>query len=297
MIIDFWDMLGEVGTIASFLTVSVTLLGAAALFLSNLARYMQAKKYGIPIKAVSQATMGDSAHIWILLVRILGLGAFVPLILLTVVWPWWIVLPVAAVSFFLGQPSSVLGRWRVVKRKAFKGRMYEIVSDITYRYIAVSSVICAIAYLRMHQAYHVIYASGWDNFAENILGRLTFYLAAFAIGLYALQLASKFAVGIYTTLFGGTECMVVDIDGQKYLVAMRNSHYHWILIPCEPEVVLLKTFKSGSTRTRSCIRFTKGIFIIRDMSTLESPVKRMDGYTSIDIGVPVEEERPTPPSP
>jgi len=35
--------------------------------------------------------------------------------------------------------------------------------------------------------------------------------------------------------------------------------------------------------------FTKGTFIIRDMSTINAPIKRMSGYNVVDMGVPEDE--------
>ena len=155
------------------------------------------------------------------------------------------------------------------------------------------AAIFSVAYLRIHSAYqHVVIDSG--NLANGFVGHFLFYLSAFVLGLYALILAFKFFSGINRTLTGGSESMVVEIDGQKYFVAMRNSHYHWILIPCEPETIVLKHHKNGSTTERHYIRFTKGIFIIRDMSTLDAPVKRMKNHVPVDMGVPVEEANKEP---
>ena len=54
---------GGISNIAGFFTASITIMGAVALMVANLARYMQASKYGIPVKAVSQATISDSAAV------------------------------------------------------------------------------------------------------------------------------------------------------------------------------------------------------------------------------------------
>jgi len=281
------NTLGDVGSVASVLTISVTLMGAAALLLSNLARYTQAKKFGIPIKAVSQATMGDSAAIWILLIRALGFGVLIPLAMFSTSWSWWFLLPAAAISFFFALTSELVSRIIRTKKNVFKGKTYIVEKEGMYKYIAVISVLMSFAYWQMHSTYHVIYAGG--RFAEGFLGHTRFFLGVIGMAIYALLLAYIFYSGIKTIIFGGNESMVVVIEDQKYLVAMRNSHYHWILVPCEPDVVILKQFKKGGYRSKYVMRFEKGTFIIRDMSTINASIKRMKYYAPVDMGVPEDE--------
>jgi len=279
--------IGDVSSVASFLTITVTLMGALALLLSNLARYMQAKKYGIPIKAVSQATMGDSAAIWIMLIRALGFGALMPLVMLSTSWPWWVVLPVTAISFFFALSSELVSRWVSYKKKEYKGKTYRIEKEDTYKYIAVVSALLSFAYLQIRTAYQAVYDGG--RFAEGFIGHTRFFLGAFGVALYALMLAYIFYRGIVVILFGGNDSMVIEIEGQKYMAVMRNSHYHWILVPCEPDVVVRRKYKSGKASTQQFIRFKKGNFIIRDMSTIDASIKRMKNFIPVDMGVPEEE--------
>jgi len=70
---------------------------------------------------------------------------------------------------------------------------------------------------------------------------------------------------------------------------MGDSAAIWILLPCELDTIVIKQYKRGTTTTRNYTRFVKGTFIIRDISTLNTSVKRMNGYTPIDMGVPEEE--------
>jgi len=279
------DIFGGVSNIASFMTISVTVMGAVALLLSNLARYLQAKKYGIPIKAVSQATMGDSANIWILLIRAIGFGVILPLVMLTVGWWFWIVGIIAAISFFFALSSTLVSRWVRHKKKELRGKTYIVEIEDTYKYIAALSVLFSFAYLRVRAAYQYVYIDGGTSFAEGFFGHSLFIIGIIGVGLYGLLLAYTFYSGIETTLFGGHECMVVEIEGQKYLVALRNSHYHWILVPCIPEIVVKKRHKDSRLTTENFIRFNKGTFIIRDMSTLNAPIKRMNYFKPVDIGV------------
>jgi len=55
---------------------------------------------------------------------------------------------------------------------------------------------------------------------------------------------------------------------------MGNSAAIWIL--------LIRTLQNF-------MRFRKGWFIIRDMSAIDAPIKRMNYYTPVDMGVPEEE--------
>ncbi|MCL2362138.1 MAG: hypothetical protein FWC73_10035 [Defluviitaleaceae bacterium] len=286
-------ILGGAGNIASFMTIAVTLMGAAALLLSNLARYTQAKKYGIPIKAVSQATMGDSAAIWILLIRAVGLGVFVPLLLFNsgTSWPWWAVLPVILLSFYCALTANMTWRHITRKKKEFKGKTYIVEKDAAYMYSAGFTAMASMAYLPVRGVYQHIYIDGGERIAEGFLGHSMFFLGAIVLGLYVLILANNLYFGIQDTLLGGKESMVVEIEGQTYVVAMRNSHYHWILVPCEPDVVVLKRYKSGNYSTQAFLRFSKGKFIVRDMSTLNVPIQRLYNYSPVDMGVPEESVR------
>ena len=279
------DIFGGVSNIASFLTISVTVMGAVALLLSNLARYLQAKKYGIPIKAVSQATMGDSANIWILLIRAIGFGIIVPLVMLTLNWWFWIVWIIVAISLFFALTSKLVSRWVGHVKKEFRGKTYIIEKENTYKYLAVLSVLFALAYLQVRSAYQYMYIEGGARFAEGFFGHTRLIIVFIGVSLYTLLLIYIFYNGIESTLTGGHECMVVEIEEQKYLVALRNSHYHWILVPCIPEIVVKKKHKNGTVTTENFIRFNKGTFIIRDMSTINTPIKRMNHFKPVDIGV------------
>jgi len=283
------NIFGDVSSIAGFLTILVTLMGAIALLLSNLARYMQAKKFGIPIKAVSQATMGDSAAIWILLIRSLGFGFFLPVVTLYVGWSWWVVIPVIAVSFYFALTATITIRFVSFKKKEFKGKTYVVEKENSYKYLAAVSVVASVAFLRVRSTFQYMVINDGERFAQGFIGHSLFFLGAVVMSLYVLLLAHKFYSGMDTTLFGGHESMVVEIEGQKYLVAMRNSHYHWILVPCEPDVVITKREKNGSYNSRNYIRFRKGTFLIRDMSAIDAPIKRMNYYTPVDMGVPEDE--------
>ena len=275
--------------ITSLMTISVTIMGAVALLLSNLARYLQASKYGIPIKAASQATMGDSAAIWVLLIRMLGFGVLLPLFMLTVEWPWWSVYPVIAVSFFFAISAHLLMRFLGPKKKEYKGKTYEIWVNYAYYHLAIVSAVLAVPYLRVRAVYQYVYIDGGELFSNGVGWNILFFVSAFFTGLYLLYLAYKFFWGIKVKLTGGYDSMVAEIDGQMYLVAMRSSHYYWILVPCELETVVVKQYKNGNTRTRDNILFVRERFIIKDLTTLDAPIKRMSKYGVVDMGIPVED--------
>ena len=288
MIYHIQNIFSDVGSIASFLTISVTLMGAVALLLANFARYAQAKKYGIPVKAVSQATMGDSAAIWILLIRAIGFGVLVPIVMLNVDWPWWAVLIVGAVSFYFALTSHIEWHIFISKEKVFRGKTYYVTKDYAYLFLAILAVITAAAYLPARAAFRFV-TEGGNGTTDGFIGHFGFFVGALFVAIHVIVLVFKFYIGIKTIVYGGAESMVVEIEGQKYLVAMRNSHYHWILVPCEPHIEILKRYKNGSYRSRHYLYFIEGTFIVRDMSTIDAPIKRMMDYEPVKLGVPAED--------
>ena len=277
----------EVGNITSFVTLSATVLGAFSLLLSNLARYFQANKFGIPIKAIQQANVGDSIGIWITLVGTLGLGVFVPILLLNVEAGWWFVYITMIVSCFFG---LFISKCYVIagkdKEKEFNGEVFVHETDVTELRLATISPIFAVAYMHVRSMFYHVYIVGCDTaFAEGFFAYLRLYASFFALGVYALMIIFPLFFNIKDKLSGGREKMVTEIDGQTYLVAMRNSQYHWILIPCEPCEVVYKKLKSGGRIGSQYIRFEKGKFIICDMSHPPKEIRRLMDYNLVEKGV------------
>jgi len=279
------NIFSEASTITSFVSLSVTILGAFSLLLSNLARYRQAGKLGIPIRAIYQASIGDSIGIWITLLSTLGLGVFIPVYFLGVTAPWWVLFVVVAVSCFLAQALSktyiIAGK---DKEKIFDGKTYVSQTDRTWITYTVIALLTALAYLHIHNYYQTL------QFVRLYEVQISFfrsyfillYIAFFMLGIYALFILSALVINILDKLSGGREKMVTEIDGKTYLVAMRNSQYHWVLVPCEFSTV--EYTKAIGRISISYARFEKGKFIICDMSNPPREIKRLLGYNLIDKG-------------
>jgi len=287
MIEQIQHIFGEAGNITSFITLSATILGAISLLLSNLARYMQANRYGIPIKAIYQASIGDSIGIWITLISTLGFGVFVPLFFLNIEAGWWVIYIAIAVSFFLSQGLSktytITGN---NKEREFNGEVFVSETDITRYFQGVISLVAGVAYMHVRNMYRHTYVIGYDTpFAEGFFAHLRLYGAFFMLAVYVLLIAATLIISIMDKLFGGREKMLTEIDGQAYLVAMRNSQYHWVLIPCELTNVVYKKLKSGGVLGNSYIRFERGKFLICDMSHPPKEIRRAGG-TLVEKGLP-----------
>ena len=54
------NIFSEMGNITGLVTFSITIFGALSLVIANLARYLQAQKFGIPIKMAHAASIADS---------------------------------------------------------------------------------------------------------------------------------------------------------------------------------------------------------------------------------------------
>jgi len=285
------NIFSEAGNITSFMTLSITILGAFSLLLSNLARYVQASKFGIPVKAMHQASVGDSIGIWVTLVGTLGFGIFIPFLLLYSNVNGWIIYAAMVASCFLGLViSKCYNIGGKDKERKFDDMVFVTETDITWRCLAVLSPIFAIAYMRVRNMYNHVYIEGYEiAFAEGFFASLRLYAAFFGLGIYALMITLPLIYNVKEKLFGGLEKMVTEIDGQLYLVAMRNSQYHWILIPCVISKVEYMKTKSGGSLGTNYMRFEKGKFLLCDMSHPPMEIKRLIGYTLIEKGVPKKE--------
>jgi len=280
-------MFGGISNIAGFFTASITIMGAVALMVANLARYMQASKYGIPVKAVSQATISDSAAVWFMLIRTIGFGVILPVFLLFTEtrMPFFIIYVIIVFSIFFSQSATLIYKFPVKKEKVVNGKTYIVVIEHMYRFLAVFALVVAVAFTYFYGVFQNWFFGDNEYIANGFFGNIFFYLAVVILFVYVFIFIVKFNAGISTTLLGDKDSMIVDIDDTTYLIAMRNSHYHYILLPCELDTVVTRQYKNGSYSTRNYIRFKKGTFIIRDMSTTHGHIKRLEDYSQVDIGI------------
>ena len=289
MFADIIEGFTEISALAGFLTLAVTVLGAISLFLANLGRYFQSKKFGIPIKAVHQANISDSAELWIALVGTLGPGVFVPIVLLNVDLAWWQLLATvfAAFTFGLLSTKSTMKMERGKKLKRAEGE-YIVHQDFTIQFLLVLSLASATAYVHLHGVYNDVFMSeiGWQG---GFFATLWVVIAIICLGLHALLLLILLLTHISRNLFGGSDVMTTVIDGENYLIAMRHNVYQWILIRFE-----IEEYTEGGEQVAAdtkCLLFVKGEFIMRDLSILDKPITYHRNFRVVEKGKRIYNEQ------
>jgi len=242
------------------------ILTLASLLLANLARYTQAKMYGLPLKMVHQAGIADSLDIWLVLVSTLGFGLLLPLTVFF--WSSSSVLVFVAV-FFSGLLGFMSSRVSIgsTKRDKKTGETRDV--SIKGRVFAFGALITATGVTYMHFVTNqpVVYEatrSGWQ---------VTFLvLTAIAMILHLLIVLVLLLGAMENKIYGHGDIMTAQIDDQLYVIAMRHIANYWILIPCTIGKIKTGLYIGGSEEDKlsDAVIFTKGEFIIRDISALDS---------------------------
>ena len=268
------ESLTGIDSLVSVATISTMVLGAISLFIANMGRFIQAKKFGIPIRAIHQANISDSADLWVALVGTLGFGIFVPFVMLTFDINIWIILPIILISFVLGLFSTKsLLKIRTNKKVIRDGKEYAVTRDFPFVLIACVALITAIAYIRLHYVYinHIETGIGVEN--GFFAGFMTI-TALVVQSIYTLILLILLILNVLTRMSGSRDVMTTSIDGQDYIISMRHNIEKWILQPC-----VIMSYESFTNKASSLhddiaiILFEKGDFIIRDLSSLPEPIK------------------------
>jgi hypothetical protein len=279
---NIFESLTEIDNLASFVTISVTALGAISLFIANMGRYFQAKKFGIPIRAIHQANISDSTDLLVVLVGALGFGIFGPVIMLSVDMNWWVRFILVFIAFTLGLFSTKSAA-RIEKSKKVKrdGEEYIIMQDISPVFLPCFALVITIAYMRLHYVYYVIDAGHPSSFFAT-LGTT---VAVIAQIIYLLLLSILLVANLYSRMFGFEDVMITVINEQHYLVFMRHNLDKWILLPCdiETQVNYLDKKKSISSDIKTAL-FEKGNFIIKDLANLPGPIVRCKDFYVVQKG-------------
>jgi len=263
------------GNLATSITLAITIITSASLLLVNVARYFQAKKYGIPLNMVNQASLPDSLDLWVILISAFGFGRIIPEYVTNMDINIFVALGVAFISVFA---SLMLLRGKASTRFQYKSTG-EVIIDMGLT----SSPLLGIAIFSLVVSCLFMYA-GYVNrnlivdyyFIGNMFLRVLYRITSVLLWLYGAIITTMFIISIIGKLYGTKEIMTLNIDGHTYLLATRHSPYQWVLVPC----TIGKNVEDGGTEVKK-IDFIKGKFIIRDMSTLErqsSIVCRM-GYS------------------
>ena len=261
------NLFTDFNSVATFVALSATALGAVSLFLSNIARYTQAQKYGIPIKAMHQANIADSANVWVTLIGVLGFGLIMPVVLLGIEANAWLLGMVVAAGQFLAFIFTKSTNRVNVERK---GK----VINLTYCSFIISPILSALGYVWLHGLF--------PSFTFSFLTVMAFVGPA----LYLYVLGLHFISGLSAILFGSKGgLMTVEVDGQLHLIVARSSAYHWIMLPCEyVEYKHVVKRKSGtnSVTLATYLVFERGKFIVRDLTEFTGYIMQVEAGHSIN---------------
>ena len=282
MLVDIVEVFSEISALTGFITFAVTILGAVSLFLANMGRYFQAKKFGIPAKAVHQANISDSADLWIALAGALGLGFFVPIAMLSLDMAWWQLFTMAFLTFKLGllsTKSTFSIRTKRLKKRA--EHEYYVFKDISLLILLVIALAAAFAYVRLHGVYNDIFVSETGS-PDGFFANFRLGIAIFICGFNSILLLSLLCSHVYGRMFGNDEVMTTVVEGETYLIAMRHNQYQWVLIRCDFEEYVVEKRKIDFPVKK--ILFIKGVFIMRDLSTLDEPITHHKGFSVAERG-------------
>jgi len=256
----------DFGSIASFVALAATVLGAVSLFLSNIARYTQARKYGIPIKAVHQANIADSANVWVTLIGTIGLGIIMPVLLLGSDVNRWVAGFIVAVGGFLAFVFTKSTRRTTAQRK-------DKSINVTYIGFVLIPILAALGYVHVHTKLPTLQVSVVAIFAYIVI-----LLYAWVLGLHLVN-------GLTAMLFGAKGgLMTIEIDGALHLIVTRSSPDRWIMIRCEyVDYERTVTNNSGGVNRdlANYLVFERGKFIIRDPAELTGYIAQVEAGYSI----------------
>jgi hypothetical protein len=282
MLTDIISSFTEINNLAGFITLAITILGAISLFIANMGRYFQAKKFGVPIRAVFQANISDSADLWVALVGTLGFGVFVPITMLGSDINRWALFGVMAASFALGlfstKSSMRIGYERKVKRGTGE---YIVNHDMTVPVLALGALVTAIAYMRLHTVYDYVFIA--ETGAPGGFFQIFRTIAAAVVLCINVLLMFLFLfVNVHRRLFGSGDVMTTSIDGQNYIIALRHNQYQWILMPCNIEEYEKKRKRYTTDVKR--VLFDRGVFIMKDLTALKEPIIYRANFSVVQRG-------------
>jgi len=272
------------GNIATSITLGITLVTSASLLLVNIARYFQAKKYGIPIKMISPATLPDSLDVWVIVLSLFGFGLILPSFVANQEINIFAAIFIIFISCFA---NLVLIKGKAHYKHYHKTGRYtelEISLSDTLRGTAITSLFIAFLFL------YVGYANRNMIVEHDFIGNAFFYVvyraALILLLIYRILIAISFVICILAKIYGNKDTMTIDIDGHSYLLATQHSQFQWILVSC-----VLEKNETANGSFDDIVVFTKGRFIIRDMSSLDASHKIIcrEGYAL--LGVAPQEEK------
>jgi len=220
-------------------------------------RFIQARRYGLPLKMVQHASIHDSMEIWLTLVAILGFGVFIPS---------WIMYSSQhrVIIFFVSLISYGIGVVSMVNVSSFQ--LYDWTHKRQRRLLGIYTVALSAGatYLNWDFWYQVdiaitSYGDG-RHFSHTILD----FIASAGVVVHMMIMLSALASGLSDDALGRNSCTLIDIEGKTYFVAMRSTPNLWLLMPCN-------VLEEPPTITKALlIALNKGTFALKDISQLDS---------------------------
>jgi len=264
--------LGELDFIVANITTIIMLLTVLSLLIANLARYVQAKNYGIPLKMVHQASIPDSLDIWITLISVLGLGLVLPWVMLSININLVLVFIIIFASCYLGMASTKISMGiKHTKQKNDDGSLREI--NVSWAFYLLVALFTAIFFTYLNAI--SVSAYPYYEVSRNLGQTILLVMARIQQGLHAIFIILPLIHHLYVKIYGDHDILTVEIEDQLYFIAMRHVTNYWIFIPCAIGRAKAKaSFSIGSNKNvedvmTDAILFTKGKFIIRDVSLLD----------------------------
>lgn len=284
----FFELFADFGNIAGIVTLVATILGAVSLFIVNMGRFYQARKFGIPLRYVHQVNISESIELWIALMGTLGFGILVPIFILIADWQWWGVLPVVFASYFMACVMTKSGTaFHQGKKVERDGKQYSVSYDVTIFMYANRSIYASLTYLRIRNLYTAFILE--EAIGGGLFNQLVSILAVILLLYFYFRLLGQLKSNTIDRLLGNQESISTEIDGKKYFVAMRHNQYQWFLMEYYLETGW-KRFRIGTAKYRlyqsntyySIAKFTKSNFIIKDLTELEGQLKQLSVDKFVD---------------
>jgi len=272
----FFDLTGNLG---ATITLVITFLTALSLLIANLARYLQAKRYGIPLKMIQQANIPDSLELWGVFISILGFGFLIPNFIGYLAISSWLVFVIVLVSsvIFLATLQTQQSNFTASVRSSDTAQKHQLsfkTSRMGFKSALITATVTATTFAYLHFAIGLTSDTGFFHHA------LTTVATVIRFGYNAFAWI-MLVVSILLRLFGNKQAVTVDLDGQNYLIALQHNNIQWILMPC----TLVEN------ENQKTVEITRGNFIIRDLSRLDRAAEivyrseyNIGGQISINIG-------------
>jgi len=237
--------------------IAIAVLMVIGAVFANIQRYSCSQSLGVPFR-FTYANIRDNLDVFIELVGSVGLGLFLPVLIITLPIPLLYAVPVMLVS--------ILFSWLIMLPRtiAFLEAKWRIFWKTHVRISAVIVLIlCILAVLALTM---IRFAIRVEQAAEQHLtstGESLLSVSLYFIAVYVAVFIIMVVLWFVRRLGGtNTEELICEVDGVKYLVGMRYSKNQWVLLPCRED-----DYEEPGPRgwVVPAIYFQKGEFILRNL--------------------------------